>query len=39
LQSSLRTLIARFPNLALDRLPVRRPEFVIRGVVSLPVTI
>jgi cytochrome P450 len=39
LQSSLRTLMARFPNLALDRLPVRRPEFVIRGVVSLPVTI
>lgn len=39
LQSSLRTLIGRFPNLALDRPPVRRPEFVIRGVVSLPVTI
>jgi cytochrome P450 len=39
LQSSVRTLLARFPNLALHRPPVRRPEFVIRGVTSLPVTI
>jgi cytochrome P450 len=39
LQSSVRTLLARFPNLALHRPPVRRPEFVIRGVTSLPVTL
>jgi cytochrome P450 len=39
LQSSLRILLARFPNLTLHRMPVRRPEFVIRGVTSLPVTI
>jgi cytochrome P450 len=39
LQTSLRTLLRRFPRLALHGTPQRRPEFVIRGVVSLPVTI
>ncbi|MDT4946761.1 MAG: hypothetical protein QOH14_3494 [Pseudonocardiales bacterium] len=39
LQTSLRTLLRRFPRLALHENPQRRPEFVIRGVVSLPVTI
>ena len=39
LQASLRTLLARFPRLALYAAPPRRPEFVIRGVRSLPVTI
>lgn len=39
LQTSLRTLLRRFPELALHALPERRPEFVIRGVRSLPVTI
>jgi cytochrome P450 len=39
LQASLRTLLARFPRLALNAAPPRRPEFVIRGVRSLPVTI
>jgi cytochrome P450 len=39
LQTSLRTLMRRFPRLALHETPQRRPEFVIRGVVSLPVTI
>jgi cytochrome P450 len=39
LQASLATLLARFPRLALAEAPVRRPEFVIRGVQSLPVTI
>jgi cytochrome P450 len=39
LQTSLRTLLRRFPRLALHETPQRRPEFVIRGVVSLPVTI
>ena len=39
LQASLRTLLARFPRLALHAAPPRRPEFVIRGVRSLPVTI
>ncbi|HEY3086576.1 MAG TPA: cytochrome P450 [Jatrophihabitantaceae bacterium] len=39
LQASLRTLLARFPRLALGAAPPRRPEFVIRGVRSLPVTI
>ena len=38
LQTSLRTLLRRFPGLALHRLPERRPEFVIRGVRSLLVT-
>ncbi len=39
LQTSLRTLLARFPGLALHTAPRRRPEFVIRGVQSLQVTI
>jgi cytochrome P450 len=39
LQTSLRTLLARFPSLALDAMPRRRPEFVIRGVQSLQITI
>ena len=39
LQTSLRTLLARFPGLALDAAPRRRPEFVIRGVQSLQITI
>jgi cytochrome P450 len=39
LQTSLRTLLHRFPRLALHAIPRRRPEFVIRGVESLPVTI
>jgi cytochrome P450 len=39
LQTSLRTLLERFPRLALAEPPVRRPEFVIRGVQTLPVTV
>ncbi|HJQ43347.1 MAG TPA: cytochrome P450 [Jatrophihabitantaceae bacterium] len=39
LQTSLRTLLRRFPKLALAEQPRRRPEFVIRGVESLPVTV
>jgi cytochrome P450 len=39
LQTSLHTLLRRFPNLALAAAPERRPEFVIRGVQSLPVTV
>jgi hypothetical protein len=39
LQTSLATLLARFPKLALRSVPERRPEFVIRGVRSLPITI
>jgi cytochrome P450 len=39
LQSSLATLLRRFPALALAEMPQRRPEFVIRGVKSLPVTV
>ena len=39
LQASLRTLLARFPALALHATPPRRPEFVIRGVQSLQITI
>ncbi|MCU1655952.1 MAG: cytochrome [Pseudonocardiales bacterium] len=39
LQTSLRTLLRRFPDLALHSVPQRRPEFVIRGVRSLPITI
>lgn len=39
LQSSLSTLLRRIPSLALAAQPERRPEFVIRGVKSLPVTI
>jgi cytochrome P450 len=39
LQSSLRTLLTRFPALALAREPGRRPEFVIRGLRDLPVTL
>jgi cytochrome P450 len=37
LQTSLRTLLSRFPRLAAAETPQRRPEFVIRGVRSLPV--
>lgn len=39
LQTSLATLRGRFPKLALAATPTRRPEFVIRGVQSLPVTV
>jgi cytochrome P450 len=39
LQTSLRTLLRRFPRLGLHAAPRRRPEFVIRGVQSLPITI
>ena len=39
LQTSLRTLLRRFPRLAAHGTPSRRPEFVIRGVRSLLVTI
>jgi cytochrome P450 len=39
LQVSLATLLRRFPSLALAEPPQRRPEFVIRGVRSLPVTV
>jgi cytochrome P450 len=39
LQSSLATLLRRFPHLELAAQPQRRPEFVIRGVQSLPVTV
>jgi len=39
LQASLRTLVTRFPDLALAGEPERRPEFVIRGLRSLPVTL
>ncbi|HYT10017.1 MAG TPA: cytochrome P450 [Mycobacteriales bacterium] len=38
LQVSLATLLTRFPRLALAGEPTRRPEFVIRGLSSLPVT-
>jgi cytochrome P450 len=39
LQASLATLLRRFPDLALAARPEQRPEFVLRGVRSLPVTI
>jgi len=39
LQASLRILVTRFPDLALAGEPQRRPEFVIRGLRSLPVTV
>jgi cytochrome P450 len=39
LQTSLRTLLTRFPGLTLAEPAQRRPEFVIRGVRSLPVTV
>jgi hypothetical protein len=39
LQASLHTLLRRFPKLSLAAMPQRRPEFVIRGVQSLPVTV
>jgi cytochrome P450 len=39
LQTSLATLLRRFPRLALHETPRRRPEFVIRGVEALNVTI
>lgn len=37
LQASFATLLRRFPELRFAATPVRRPEFVIRGVESLPV--
>ncbi len=39
LQVSLGVLLRRFPRLALAAEPVRRPEFVIRGLRTLPVTV
>ena len=39
LQVSLGTLLARFPRLELAGEPVRRPEFVLRGLSSLPVSV
>lgn len=39
LQASLSTLLARVPRLALAGEPVRRPEFVLRGLSALPVTL
>jgi len=39
LQVSLATLLRRFPRLALAGEPVRRREFVIRGLRTLPVTV
>jgi cytochrome P450 len=39
LQVSLTTLLDRFPGVALAGEPVRRPEFVIRGLSRLPVTV
>ena len=39
LQSSLRTLVRRFPAMQLAGTPRRRPEFVIRGLQELMVTI
>jgi cytochrome P450 len=39
LQASLATLLRRFPSLSLAAPPHRRPEFVIRGVQSLLVTL
>jgi cytochrome P450 len=39
LQVSLGTLLRRFPRLAPAGTPVRRPEFVIRGLRTLPVTV
>jgi cytochrome P450 len=39
LQASLATLLRRFPELGLAQAPERRPEFVIRGVKSLPVAL
>ncbi|MHA3702962.1 cytochrome P450 [Jatrophihabitans sp. YIM 134969] len=39
LQTTLRTLVGRFPDLALAAPPPRRPEFVIRGVERLPVSV
>jgi cytochrome P450 len=39
LQSSLRTLVRRFPAMALAQTPRRRPEFVIRGLQELIVTV
>ena len=39
LQASLRTLLRRFPALALAGEPERRPEFVIRGLRRLLVVL
>ena len=37
--SLLRTLVRRFPGMALAQTPQRRPEFVIRGLQELSVTL
>ncbi|WP_106348964.1 cytochrome P450 [Antricoccus suffuscus] len=39
IQTSLSTLIDRFPHIALVDVPQHNPEFVIRGLEQLPVTI
>jgi cytochrome P450 len=39
LTTSLRTLLTRFPGLTLAAPPRRRPEFVLRGVETLPVVL
>ncbi len=39
LQVSLATLLARFPRIELAGEPVRRPEFVLRGLATLPVAV
>jgi cytochrome P450 len=39
LQTSLHTLLRRFPRLAPAGAPERRPEFVIRGMRTVPVTV
>ena len=39
LQTSLHTLLTRFPQLELHAVPQRRPEFVIRGVEHLLVSV
>jgi cytochrome P450 len=39
LQASLSTLLRRFPRLSLAARPEQRPEFVLRGVRSLPVSL
>ena len=39
LQVSLATLLDRFARLALAGEPVRRPEFVLRGLATLPVVV
>lgn len=39
IQTSLSTLINRFPQMALAEVPRHNPEFVIRGLEQLPVTV